>query len=153
MTRYFEDIAVGETERFGSYEVTRDEIVAFAERWDPQPFHLDEDAAEDSMFGGLVASGWHTACICMRLMVDGYLSDAASMGSPGIDELRWLEPVRPGDVLSVRVEVLDKRASEGMPGTGIVQNEWVVEDADETPKMRMTSPGFIAMEDGGDDDG
>lgn len=147
MTRYFEDVAVGETERFGSYEVTRDEIVAFAERWDPQPFHMDEEAAQDSMFGGLVASGWHTACICMRLVVDEFLEDAASMGSPGVDELRWLEPVRPGDVLSARVEVLDKRPSEGLPGAGIVRQEWVLEDGDGTPKMRLESPGFIAMRD------
>lgn len=148
MTRYFEDVEVGESERFGSYEVTGDEVVSFAERWDPQPFHLDEEAAEASIFGGLLASGWHTVCICMRLVVQDFLDDVASMGSPGVDEIRWLDPVRPGDVLTVEVEVLGARGDSGPPGAGVVDMRWMVYDADDTPKMRLESPGFVAKRDG-----
>ena len=108
MTTYFEDLTVGEEHAFGRYEVTREEIVDFASSYDPQPFHLDEEAARESFFGGLVASGWHTASMTMRLIVDEFLADAASIGSPGVDELRWREPVRPGDVLTARATVLEK---------------------------------------------
>ncbi|MFC7250066.1 MaoC family dehydratase [Halomicroarcula sp. GCM10025324] len=105
---YYEDLTVGDTTSFGTYDVTRDEIVSFAEQYDPQPFHTDADAAAASMFGGLVASGWHTAAMTMRLLVDNYLADSGAMGALGVDELRWPTPVEPGDVLSVRTEILDK---------------------------------------------
>ncbi len=121
MARYYEDIEVGDTESFGSYEVTEEEIVEFAERYDPQPFHLDPEAGANSPFGGLVASGWHTASMCMRLLVDGYLDPETSMGARGADELRWHAPVRPGDELHVEVEVIEKRPSESRPGTGHVR--------------------------------
>jgi acyl dehydratase len=104
-TIYFEDLSVGETEHLGTYDVTREEIVEFAERYDPQPFHVDADAAEASSFGGLVASGWHTASMTMRVLVDEHFSRAASHGALGVDELQWREPVRPGDVLGVRTTV------------------------------------------------
>jgi acyl dehydratase len=105
---YFEEFDVGQTESFGAYEVTRDEITTFATQYDPQPFHTDQDAAAESMFGGLVASGWHTAAITMRLLVDNYLDDSGALGALGVDELRWPAPVRPGDTLSVSTEVLEK---------------------------------------------
>ena len=108
MTTYFEDLGVGEEHTFGRYEVTREEIVDFASSYDPQPFHIDEEAAGESIFGGLIASGWHTASMTMRLIVEEFLADAASVGSPGVDELRWREPVRPGDVLTARATVLEK---------------------------------------------
>ena len=108
MSEYFEDVAVGETRRFGSYEVTEEDIVTFGEQFDPQPFHVDEAAAAESMFGGLVASGWHTASMTMRLLVDNYLSESHALGAVGIDELRFPNPVRPGDVLDVETEVVEK---------------------------------------------
>ena len=106
--KQFEDISVGETDSFGSYEVTAEEIVAFAEQYDPQPFHTDPDAAAETPFGGLVASGWHTAAMTMRLLVDGPLSELATRGALGVDELRWRSPVRPGQTLTVETEVVAK---------------------------------------------
>jgi len=104
----FEAVDVGDSyELPGSYEVTREEIVDFAEKYDPQPFHVDEEAAAESMFGELVASGWHTCAMAMRLLVDGYLSDSGSQGALGVDDLRWHRPVRPGDVLRLRSTVED----------------------------------------------
>jgi len=108
LPQHFEDVAVGDSyELEEHYEVTREEIVEFAERYDPQPFHVDEAAAEESMFGGLVASGWHTCAMAMRLLVDGYLNESGSQGALGVDDLRWHRPVRPGDVLRIRSEVAD----------------------------------------------
>jgi acyl dehydratase len=100
--------------------VTRDEILAFAREFDPQPFHLDEAAARRTIYGGLLASGWHTAAILMRLMWETYLKDTASMGSPGVDEVRWLKPVRPGDTLRARFTVTDARPSRSRPDRGVV---------------------------------
>ncbi|MFB6073671.1 MAG: MaoC family dehydratase [Haloarculaceae archaeon] len=104
--RFFEDVAVGESTSTGTYEMTAEEIVAFGEAYDPQPMHTDPDAATASAFGGLIASGWHTAAATMRLLVDGPLGDERIVGAAGVDELRFLEPVRPGDALSVETEVL-----------------------------------------------
>ncbi|WP_254524145.1 MaoC family dehydratase [Natrinema caseinilyticum] len=130
--RYYEDIEVGETREFGEYHVTKEEIIEFAERYDPQPFHVDEDAAAESAFGELVASGWHTASICMRMLVDGPIQERASMGARGVDELRWKQPVKPGDTLSIRTEVLDKRVSESDPRRGYVDSrlEGITQDGD-----------------------
>jgi acyl dehydratase len=105
---YFEDLTVGETTEFGTYEVTADEMTSFAEEFDPQPFHTHPDAAAESPFGGLVASGWHTASMTMRLLVDNHLSEGATRGALGVDDLRWRRPVRPGDELAVRTEIVDK---------------------------------------------
>ncbi|MBJ6764781.1 MaoC family dehydratase [Myxococcaceae bacterium JPH2] len=116
--RYFEDFEVGEVSECGPHVVTREEILAFAKQFDPQPFHVDDEAARQSIFGGIIASGWHTAAICHRLVVEGLLGKAASMGSPGVDELRWLKPVRPGDALSVRVELLEAIPSRSKPDRG-----------------------------------
>jgi len=118
--RYFEDFAPGQVFDLGSHEFSREEIVGFARQWDPQLFHVDEDAAAESAFGGLVASGWHTACAFMRLYVDGLLLDSASMGSPGLAELRWLVPVRPGDVLRGTAAVTDVAPSSVRADRGTV---------------------------------
>ncbi|QCC52517.1 MaoC family dehydratase [Halapricum salinum] len=108
MPTTYEDLTVGDTETFGSYTVTREEIVEFAEQYDPQPFHVDPEAAADSPFGGLVASGWHTASMTMRLLVTGILQEADTRGALGVDEMRWLAPVRPGDTLTARTEIVEK---------------------------------------------
>jgi acyl dehydratase len=119
--RYFEDFAVGQEYPFGPLTVSRAEIVAFAAEFDPQPFHLDEAAGANSLLGGLGASGWHTSALFMRMMADAWLNDSASMGSPGIDTMKWLRPVRPGDVLSGRSVVLAVRASKSLPDRGFVR--------------------------------
>lgn len=119
--RWFDDFVVGETFEFGDYEVTEQEIVDFASRYDPQPFHLDPEAARASHFGGLVASGWMTCAVLMRLLCDHFIPRVSSMGSPGVDEVRWLEPVRPGDRLHVRTEVVECRASASKPDRGFMR--------------------------------
>ncbi len=120
--RYFEDLQVGESATLGSYTITREEIVAFARQYDPQPFHLDEVQARASIYGGLIASGWHTASLMMRLIVDGWVTGTAGMGSPGIDELRWLLPVRPGDTLTASITVLELKPSTSRPDRGMVRS-------------------------------
>jgi acyl dehydratase len=121
--RYFDDYQVGISDEFGSMTVVQEEVIDFGRRFDPQPFHTDPVAAEQSVFGGLIASGWHTAGLMMRLLVEHYISPTASLGSPGIDELRWLKPVRPGDVLSIRVTVLEANRSRSKPDRGIVRSQ------------------------------
>ena len=116
--RYFEDYVEGDVHVFGSILVEADEIVSFGKRFDPQSFHTDPEAAKRSPFGGLITSGWHTAGLMMRLYFQHYLSHVASFGSPGVDELRWLIPVRPGDKLSVRVTVLKSVPSRSKPDRG-----------------------------------
>ena len=120
--RYWEDFRPGETHALGSYEFTAETIVAFARDWDPQPMHVDLEAAKRSPYGGLIASGWHTTAAYMRLLVTSTFGNAVSLGSPGIDQLRWLKPVRPGDVLPARITVLETRASESRPDRGIVRS-------------------------------
>ncbi len=114
----------------GEHRVTRDEIVEFARQWDPQPFHVDEAAAARSIYGDLIASGWHTACIFMRLFADNLLNRAAAMGSPGLENLRWLKPVRPGDILRARLEVLDIKPSRSRADRGIARMRSVVANQD-----------------------
>jgi acyl dehydratase len=118
--RYFEDYVEGDVHRCGSITVEADEIVAFAQRFDPQTFHTDPEAAKSGPFGGLIASGWHTAGLMTRLFMDHYLTHVASLASPGGDELRWVKPVRPGDILSVRVTVLKAVPSRSKPDRGAV---------------------------------
>jgi acyl dehydratase len=120
--RYFEDYIAGTVHEFGSVTIEADEVIAFAKRYDPQPFHVDPEAAKETIFGGLIASGWHTGSLIMRLYADHYLSHVASLASPGIDELRWLKPVRPDDKLSVRVTILDTRRSRSKPDRGLVHS-------------------------------
>jgi acyl dehydratase len=116
----FEDYVAGACHEFGSYNVAEDEIVAFATNYDPQFFHLDKEAAKKHAFGGLIASGWHTCAMIMRMMTEHFIAPAASLGSPGVDEVRWLIPVRPGDTLRLRVSILSTRLSVSKPDRGIV---------------------------------
>ena len=120
--RYFEDYTTGSIHEFGSIAVEHDEVIAFARRFDPQVFHTDPELAKRTIFGGLIASGWHTAGLMMRLFADNYLSKVASLGSPGIDDLRWKVPVRPGDELSIRVTVLETKRSRSKPDRGMVRS-------------------------------
>ena len=119
--RFFEDYTVGETFEYGDHEISEHEIVEFARRYDPQPFHVDPEAARQSIYGGLIASGWMTGSVMMRMLVDHFLSPLSGMGSPGIDDVRWLQPVRPGDRLRVRLTVLEQRRSKTRPDRGLIQ--------------------------------
>lgn len=119
---FWEDFTVGMFIDLGERSVSQDDIIAFASQFDPQPFHVDEAAARESMFGGLIASGWHTCSLLMRLMCDGYLLRSASLGSPGVEQIRWLRPVRPGDVLRGRMSVLETRVSQSKPDRGVVRS-------------------------------
>ena len=120
----FEDLIVGTSTEIGKHTFTREEIIEFAEKFDPQPFHLDEAAAEKSPFRGLVASGWHTCSVMMGMLVRNAFAGSTSMGSPGIDEIRWLKPVRVGDTITMMNAVLDKRVSDSKPDRGIVSTRW-----------------------------
>lgn len=120
----FEDFTVGRVLETGKATVTREATLRFAAEFDPQPFHLDEAAAERSLFKGLSASGWHTCAIAMRLMCDAWLLDSTSLGSPGLDRVKWLAPVRPGDTLQVRMTVLEARTMASRPGIGLVRSQW-----------------------------
>ena len=126
--RYFDDFHTGDVLPIGEREITKYEIIAYASVYDAQPFHIDEEAAKKLMLGGLAASGWHTACVIMRMNYDSWLKDTASLGAPGIDELRWVKPVRPGDRLSGRVEILDTRTSKSRPEMGLVGMSCTVEN-------------------------
>jgi len=131
--RYLDDYVEGDVHQFGTIAVEADEVIAFANRFDPQAMHADPEAAKKGPFGGLIASGWHTASLTMRLYVEHYLTHAASLASPGLDELRWLKPVRPGDTLSVRVTVLKNAPSKSKPDRGAVTSFIeVINQADET---------------------
>ena len=142
--RYFwEDFQPGRVREFGATTVSRDAVLAFASQFDPQPFHVDEDAARESLFGGLCASGWHTCAMAMRMMCDDYLIEAASLGSPGIDNLRWLKPVYPGDTLSVRLEVLEARPMASRPGVGLVRSRWEVRNQRAEPVLTMEGWGMF----------
>jgi acyl dehydratase len=123
---YLDDLQPGQTFALGRRRIERDEIVAFARAWDPQPFHLDEAAATASIYGELIASGWHTVCIFMRMFADGLLNRAAALGSPGIDELRWRKPVHAGDSLAARAEILEVRPSRSRPDRGAARIRCVV---------------------------
>ena len=148
MTRYFEDIEVGETYEHGHQDVTEDEIVAFAEEFDPQPFHVDADAAEETAFGGLAASGWHTAALCMRLLVEVMdEADWASQGARGVDALRWIRPVRPGDTLRIEVEVVEKRVDEDDPTIGHVDSKLTGYNQDDEPVISWIGLGMIQRRD------
>lgn len=134
---YFEDFEVGDSQDLGSHTITRDEIIEFAEQYDPQPFHVNEDAAKESMYGGLIASGWHTGSLCMRQVAAGLLTDAASMGGRGVDDFRWHKPVRPGDTLTVRGSVVETATSKRNPERGYVDYECVMANQDGDTVMSM----------------
>jgi acyl dehydratase len=138
--KYFEDLSVGDKKRFGAYAVTREEVLSFAGAYDPQPFHLDDAAAARTHFGRLAASGWHTCAMTMAMLVEaGRDEPYAGLGSPGVDELRWLKPVYPGDTLSVETEIIELRPSGSKPGLGSFRSNVTVFNQDDQPVMRMTS--------------
>ena len=135
--RYFEDYIAGSVHEYGSIAVEQEEIVSFAKRFDPQVFHTEPESAAKTIYGGLIASGWHTCGLMMRLFADHFLSKVASLGSPGIDELRWNKPVRPGDELSIRVTVLETKRSRSKPDRGIVHSLIEVMNQDRDVAMSM----------------
>jgi len=142
--QYFEDIAIGTKASFGSYKVTREEVMDFAARYDPQPFHLSDDAAARTHFGRLSASGWHTCAMVMSMIVEnGKKNPSAGLGSPGIDELRWIKPVYPGDTLRCETEVIEKRQSQSRPEMGIFKSRMTVYNQDDVAVMSMVSNGLI----------
>jgi len=146
--RYFDDYLPGATYDCGSVSVSEDEIVSFARQFDPQPFHVDPAAAARGPFGGLVASGWHTAALVMRQLVDHYLPEEASLGSPGLDEMRWPDPVRPGDTLRVRASVVEARRSLSKPDRGIMKTAIEAVNQDGRTVMRATAINFLRVRPG-----
>jgi acyl dehydratase len=144
--QYFEDIAVGHKQSFGRYEVTREEVIAFASKYDAQPFHLDDQAAARTHFGRLSASGWHTCAMTMAMMVENMKSRAqAGLGSPGVEDLRWIKPVYPGDILRCETAVIEKRRSQSRPEMGLFKSRATVFNQHDEPVLAMTSIGLIAV--------
>ena len=143
----WEDFTVGRVIALGATTVTREASLAFAGQFDPQPFHLDDAAAEASLFKRLSASGWHTCAMTMRLMCDGYLNESSSLGSPGIDELRWLKPVYPGDTITAEMTVLEARVMNSKPHVGLVLSRWRVSNQDGDDVMTMQGWGMFAVRD------
>ena len=142
---YWEDFPTGLVMALGSTAVTREAVLDFAGQFDPQPFHLDDAAARASLFGQLSASGWHTCAMTMRLMCDGYLNDSSSLGSPGVDELRWLKPVHPGDTITAEMTVLESRVMTSKPHVGLVLSRWRVFNQDGVDVMTMQGWGMFAL--------
>lgn len=140
---WWEDFPAGSVREFGATPVTREAVIAFAAEFDPQPFHLDDAAAEASLFGRLSASGWHTCAMTMRMICDDHLLEAASLGSPGIDSLRWTRPVYPGDTLRVRLEVLEARPMGSRPDVGLIRQRWQVLNQDHEVVMTMEGWGML----------
>ena len=140
---YWEDFYPGQVRESGGYSLSEDEIIAFARKYDPQPFHIDREKAQQSFFGGLIASGWQTASLCMRMICDLYLLEAASMGSPGVDEVRWVKPVRPGDTLHLKTTVLETRASTSRPDMGTVRSRSEVYNQHGELVMHMSGVGMF----------
>jgi acyl dehydratase len=137
---WWEDFRIGDSDEMGRHTFTEEEILAFGRQFDPQPFHADPASAQNSAFAGLIASGWHTCAVGMRLMVQSYLSRAQSLGSPGIDSIRWLKPVRPGDTLAYRRTVLESRASASRKGVGLVKHRW--EAVNQAGELVLTMEGW-----------
>lgn len=145
---YYEDLIVGRTKTFGNYAVTREEVVEFASKYDPQPFHLDDEAAAQTHFGRLSASGWHICAMTMAMMVENMKHDAhAGLGSPGLDSLKWIRPVFPGDTLRVESELLDKRRSKSRREIGLMKIRVRVFNQDDVMVMEMVNTGMIAVRD------
>ena len=140
MTLYWEDFVVGETLPIGSHTFTEAEIVEFARQFDPQPFHTDPEAARASAFGGLIASGWHTCAVCMRLNCESYINRAVSLGSPGLDNIRWHRPVRPGDTITYQRTVLEARTSRSRPDMGLVRSR--TEALNQAGELVMSMEGW-----------
>lgn len=148
--QYFEDIAVGAKQSFGRYEVTREEVIEFASKYDPQPFHLSDEAAAATHFGRLSASGWHTCAMTMAMLVENLKKNRqAGLGSPGIDQLRWKRPVYPGDTLRCESEVIEKRRSQSRPEMGLFKSKLQVFNQDDAVVMEMVSNGLVQVRDPG----
>ncbi|MBK0327779.1 MaoC family dehydratase [Rhodobacteraceae bacterium F11138] len=143
----FESFKVGQARSFGAYEVTEKEVIEFARKYDPQFFHLDPEAAKDSLFGGLCASGWHTCAMTMSMMVEDMDKHGRGLGSPGLEQLRWRRPVYPGDVLSVHLEVLDLQDMPKRPDTGVVVSKISVSNQDDIVVMEFTSKAIFLRQD------
>src|SRR3989440_7763281 len=137
---YWEDFKPGERIEMGKHTFAEDEIIEFASKYDPQPFHVDPAAAKQSFFGGLIASGWHTCAIGMRLTVQSHVNRTRSLGSPGLDNIRWLKPVRAGDTITYSRVVLESRASASRPDAGLVKSRW--EAVNQAGEMVMTMEGW-----------
>ena len=137
---WWEDFRVGDSSEMGRHTFTEEEILAFGRQFDPQTFHADSAAAQDSVFGGLIASGWHTCAVGMRLMVESYLQKTVSLGSPGVDTIRWLKPVRPGDTLAYRRTVLQSRTSAKRKGVGLVKHRY--EAQNQAGEVVLTMEGW-----------
>jgi acyl dehydratase len=140
---WWEDFAAGSVREFGGVMVSKESILRFAREFDPQPFHVDEEAAKRSPFGGLIASGWQTCSLMMRMACDAFLLDSSSVGSPGMDNIKWLKPVRPGDTLRVRLTVKEARVLKSRPNVGIVRNFWQVLNQDGEEVMQSEGYGMF----------
>lgn len=140
--RFFEDFDEGETFEFGEICLTEKEIIDFAEKYDPQPFHIDPEAAKETIFGGIIASGWHTGCSLMRSLVENYVSKN-SMGSPGVEQIRWPHPVRGGDILRAKVTIVSARRSRSKPDRGILTSKAELFNQESVLVMEMTSTSFL----------
>ena len=152
--RYYEDIELGKPQRFGAKLVTREEVIAFAAQFDPQPFHMDDEAAAKTHFGRISASGWHTAAMVMRMIVDHMQSGEgqAGLGSPGLDQLRWLKPVYPGDTLTCESEVIEKRRSQSKPEMGLMKSRLTCFNQHGEAVLSHIGNGMIATRDPGGTD-
>ena len=143
--QYFEDIEIGRKQAFGRYDVTRDEVLEFARKYDPQPFHLSDEAAATTHFGRISASGWHTSAMVMAMLVENLKANKqAGLGSPGLDELRWHKPVYPGDTLRCETEVIEKRRSKSRPEMGSFRSKMQIYNQDDVLVMSFISIGLIA---------
>ncbi len=143
---HYEDIEIGAKQRFGCYQVTREEVIEFASKYDPQAFHLDDEAAAKTYFGKISASGWHTCAMTMRMLVENMFEHRiASLGSPGVDQIRWLRPVYPGDTLRCEMEILEKRQSKSKPEMGSYLSKLIVINQDDKPVMSMVSTALIRV--------
>ncbi len=150
---YYEDLIIGAISRFGAYAVTREEVIAFASKYDPQPFHLSDEAAAQTHFGRISASGWHTCSMVMSMVVANFAQEQhAGLGSPGIDELRWVKPVYPGDTLKCESELLSKRRSASRPEMGLIRSRMTVRNQHDEVVMTFTSLGMIRTRDAGGSD-
>ena len=142
---YWEDLNLNETRDLGSLSPTAEEMVAFASQFDPQPFHLDPEAAKASVFGGLCASGWHTCALAMKLMVSNFLHETSSLGSPGLESLKWLKPVFPGDTLTLRATNTEKRVMGKRPDVGLIRTVWEMVNQHGEPVLRMDGYGMFRL--------
>ena len=148
--KYYEDLIVGSRSSYGRYAVTRDEVLAFASKYDPQPFHLSDEAAAQTHFGRLSASGWHSGAMLMAMMVENMQADPiASLGSPGLDELRWIKPVYPGDTLRVESELIDKRRSKSRPDMGITKTRTMMFNQHDEQVLSVIANGLVRVREPG----